>query len=141
MKEVCQLLGVHKVNTTVYHLQTDGLVERFNRMLTAWMLGGRNWDQKLPYVLFAYRASMQESTKESPFFLYGRDPRLPTEQMMAPPDSRSLVDADDYKTEMVCGMSEAWKLAQAQVRKAQSRQKTHCAKEETKDGFTPEPPS
>ena len=34
------------------------------------------------------------------------------------------MDADDYKTEMVCGMSEAWKLAQAQVRKAQSRQKT-----------------
>ena len=52
MKEVCQLLGVHKVNTTAYHPQTDGLVERFNRTLTDMLAktvdaGGRNWDQKL----------------------------------------------------------------------------------------------
>ena len=34
---------------------------------------GRDWDTQLPYVLFAYRASLQES----PFFLmHGRDPRL-----------------------------------------------------------------
>ena len=40
---------------------------------------GKDWDQHLPYILFAYRASMQESVKESPFYLlYGRDPRLPT---------------------------------------------------------------
>ena len=30
MKEVNQLMGIHKVNTTAYHPQTDGLVERFN---------------------------------------------------------------------------------------------------------------
>ena len=66
MKEVCQLL-----NTTTYHPQTDGLVERVNRTLTDMLAktvdaGGQNWDQKLPYALFAYIASMQESTKESP---------------------------------------------------------------------------
>ena len=33
MKEVTQLLGIHQTNTTVYHPQTDGLVERFNRTL------------------------------------------------------------------------------------------------------------
>ena len=30
MKEVCGVLGVKKINTTAYHPQTDGLVERFN---------------------------------------------------------------------------------------------------------------
>ena len=34
MGEVCEVLGVRKVNTTSYHPQTDGLVERFNRTLT-----------------------------------------------------------------------------------------------------------
>ena len=92
------LLGFHKVNTTAYHPQTDGLVERFNRTLTAMLAktvqrGGRDWDQHLPYVLFAYRASLQESTQESPFFLlYGRDPRLPNESVLSPSKSRQLTD-------------------------------------------------
>ena len=34
MQAVCEVMGVHKVNTTAYHPQTDGLVERFNRTLT-----------------------------------------------------------------------------------------------------------
>ena len=35
MKEVEALLGFYKVNTSAYHPQTDGLVERFNRTLIA----------------------------------------------------------------------------------------------------------
>ena len=30
---------------------------------------GRDWDTHLPFVLFAYRTSVQELTKESPFYL------------------------------------------------------------------------
>ena len=40
---------------------------------------GRDWNANLPFVLFTYRASLQELTKESPFYLlYGCGPRLPT---------------------------------------------------------------
>ena len=47
---------------------------------------GKDWDKQLRYVLFAYRASVQESTKESPFYLlYGRDPRLPSECALTVP--------------------------------------------------------
>ena len=90
LREIQQLLGFKKVNTSAYHPQTDGLVERFNRTLTSMLAktverGGKDWDQRLPFVLFAYRASQQQSTLESPFFLlYGRDPRLPTEQVTSP---------------------------------------------------------
>ena len=89
MQEVYQLMGVHKLNTTAYHPQTDGLVERFNRTLTDMLAksverNGHDWDQHLPFVLFAYRASLQASTQESPFYLlYGRDPRLPTETALS----------------------------------------------------------
>ena len=73
-KEVCDLLGVKKINTSGYHPQTDGLVEWFNRTLTSMLSKTtgkypRDWDRHLPYVQFAYRTSLQDSTKESPFFL------------------------------------------------------------------------
>ena len=35
MEEVELLKGYHKVNTIAYHPQMDGLVERYNRTLTA----------------------------------------------------------------------------------------------------------
>lgn len=91
LSEVYQLMGMRKVNTTVYHPQTDGLVKRLNRTMTDMLAKtvqkhGTDWDERLPYVLFAYRASLQESTRESPFFLlYGRDPKLPTEETLTPP--------------------------------------------------------
>ena len=94
LKEVQQLLGFKKANTSAYHPQTDGLMERFNRTLTAMLAksakrGGKDWDQRLPFVLFAYRASQQQSTLESPFILLcGRDPRLPTDPVMSPEKTR-----------------------------------------------------
>ena len=75
-------------------------------------------------MLFAYRSSIQESTKESPFFLlYGRDPHLPTEEASSPPQTRQVLDIDDYRSELTTGFSEAWKLAQDNVRNAQQKQK------------------
>ena len=88
IQEICKLLGVSKINTSGYHPQTDGLVEKFSSTLIN-MIGkscsaqDRDWDMHLPYLLFAYRCSAQEST---PFFLvYGRDPRIPTEPRIVVP--------------------------------------------------------
>lgn len=113
MSEVNQVLGVKKVNTTAYHPQTDGLVERFNRTLTSMLSKcvertGADWDCHLPYVLFAYRASMQESTRESPFFLlHGRDPRLPSVLNLEPEKKREEVNLKTYKGELISGLGEA----------------------------------
>ena len=57
IKEVQLLLGFKKFNTSAYPPQTDGLVEQFNRTLTSMLAksvecGGKDWDEKLPYVLF-----------------------------------------------------------------------------------------
>ena len=35
MAEVCELLDIKKTRTTAYHLQSDGMVERFNQTLKA----------------------------------------------------------------------------------------------------------
>ena len=74
IQEICLLLGVKKINTSGYHPQTDGLVEKFNSTLTNMIakscdICDRDWDDYLPCLLFAYRVSVQHSTNESPFFL------------------------------------------------------------------------
>ena len=58
-----KLMGIRKSNTTAYHPQTDSLVERFHQTLTDMLAksvqqGGKDWDQRLPYLLFAYRSSI-----------------------------------------------------------------------------------
>ena len=119
MSELCKLFGIHKLNTTAYHPQTDGLVEQLNRILTAMLSKtvektGKNWDRQLPYVLFAYRTSRQEATKESPFFLmHGRDPRLPTETALDFPMERGRVDLGEYGAELAENLTEAWESARS----------------------------
>ncbi|XP_035287492.1 uncharacterized protein LOC118234816 [Anguilla anguilla] len=81
MADTCHLLRVQHLRTSVYHPQTDGLVERFNQTLKRMLrkivaADGKDWDQVLPYVLFAIREVPQASTGFSPFeLLYGRRPR------------------------------------------------------------------
>ena len=128
---MCSVMGIKKVNTTAYHPQTDGLVERFNRTLVDMLAkrlnsSGKEWDEVLPYTLFAYRATVQVFTGESPFrLLYGRDPQLPTESVLNPSVRRETVALDDYQTAMTLQMSEMWASAQRNLQKAQKRQKCH----------------
>ena len=54
--------------------------------------------------------------------------QLPTSEMSEPQIDRITYNLDDYKTEMVKHMSEAWKLAQENVKHAQKSQKKHYDK-------------
>ena len=129
MKEVVKLLGIHQCNATAYHPQTDGLVERFNRTLITMLAktvdkGGHDWDNCIPYVFFAYRATEQQSTQESPFYLlYGGDPRLPTNSVLSPTKRRTHMDLLEYGKYITDKFTQAWNLARANIRKKQKRQK------------------
>ena len=85
---------------------------------------GKDWDKQLPYALFAYRASVQESTKESPFYLlYGRDPRLPSECALTVSTTPYMIDLQDYRTELTTSLSDAWLSAKEHITHAQDKQK------------------
>ena len=130
MLDVCQLLGVKKLNTTAYHPQCNGLVERFNRTLKAMLRKqaatyGLQWDKYLSGVVWAYRNTPHETTGEKPsFLLFGTDCRSPTEAALLPPtDIDPVDDLSDYRQEMIVSLATARVDAAESIRKAQKHYK------------------
>ena len=126
MEKIYELLGIKK---TSYHPHMDGLVERFHRTILDMMAKTSKserkiWDERLPYLLFAYRATVQELTRASPFqLLYGRKARLPTTHVLEPHEPREVPEG--YCEEFAQRMATAWADAQTNVEKAQLRQKRY----------------
>ena len=78
-------MGSRHTTTTAFHPQTNGQVERMNHtlapMLSMYVADNhQDWDQVLPFVVFAYNTARQETKGFSPFFLlYGREASLPSD--------------------------------------------------------------
>ena len=116
MTDVCSLLGITKLNTTAYHPQCNGMIERMNRTLKAMLRKhavkfGPQWDKFLPGVLWAYRNAPHGTTKEKPSFLmFGLDLRSPTEAALLPAESLEPTDVDDYREQLILSLSSAGSL-------------------------------
>ena len=88
MIALCKSLGNKRTQTTAYHPQGNGQVERFNCTLEAMLSkmvreNQKNWDLLIPKALLAYRTSLHESTGYSPFRItFGRSPHLPIDAML-----------------------------------------------------------
>ena len=97
MQSLCKLLGIERSTTCVRRPQSDGVCERFNHTVqnmlsTALTDHIFDWDEVLPFLMMAYRASKHESTGFSPNkMLYGKEIKLPLEAY-APetPDSQEF---------------------------------------------------
>lgn len=83
VKEICKILRIAKSQTTPYHPQGDGLVERFNCTLKQMLATTLHdypfvWEDRLRKVCMAYNTSVHSSTGYTPFYLmFGREARLP----------------------------------------------------------------
>ena len=89
--ELCKLLRTHKSRTVPYNPKSDGLAERANRtvvqMLTTLVSEARNdWDNHLPFVMMAYRASVHETTQFTPNgLMLNHETNLPIDLMIGSP--------------------------------------------------------
>ena len=81
-RAMCKQFGIAKIQTTPYHPQSDGALERFHASLKGMLKRSgddlKNWDKSLKYLLFAYRSTPHCTTGYAPFtLLFGRDVRGP----------------------------------------------------------------
>ena len=144
LQELYKMLGVKAIKTTPYHPQTDGLVERFNQTLKQMLrkvidAEGRDWDQLIPYTLFAYREVPQVSTGFSPFELvYGRDIRGPLDILKGSWTQENPEDDDilTYVQTVYDRLQEAQKSVQKNLEKAQRKQKAWYDQKAREMNFT-----
>ncbi|KAK7880059.1 hypothetical protein WMY93_033267 [Mugilogobius chulae] len=145
LQQVYQLLGVKGIRTTPYHPQTDGLVERYNQTLKSMLrkfvsTTGKDWDQWLSYLLFAYREVPQASTGFSPFeLLYGRQVRGPLDLLKdhwerTEPEGDNIVA---YVLKMRERLQAMAAMAQENLKAAQTSQKTWYDQKAKNRTFTP----
>ena len=98
---MCKLLSVKKLQTTLYHPQMNGLVERSYQTVMG-MIGKLGEDKKadwpghLAKIVHAYNATQSAMMGYSPHYLkFGHRPRLPVNFYFPPPlgVQRSLQEA------------------------------------------------
>jgi len=102
-KNTCRLLKIEKIQTSAYHPESNGALERSHRTLAEYLRHYINhdqtdWDEWLPYAMFTYNTTPHSATGFTPFELtYGHQAILPTALTKPPKPTYSY---DDYAQEL-----------------------------------------
>ena len=116
-------MNIQRIKTSPYHPQSNGKTERFHRVMNDILAKtDRNeWDVALPCALFAYRTTVNETTKFTPFLVvYGRDPILPMDTLLGP---KVKYLGDDYVPTMIQRMHRVFVNVKRNTNEARERNK------------------
>jgi transposase InsO family protein len=110
----CKLLKIKKINTTAYHSQSNGVLERSPRTSIEYLRHfvqnkKQDWDQYVAYAMFVYNSSVHTATGFQPHELvYGYPIEVPHTLSKI---SQKSYKYEDYTNELRQKMQESFKLA------------------------------
>ena len=97
---------------------------------------GSQWDRYLSGILWTYRNTPHDSTREKPSFLLFRvDCRSRTEAEITPPSNWNPTNVVDYREELMLSLSSARQLANETIQKAQRKYKAQFDSKALPDKF------
>ncbi len=111
--------------STPYYPKTNGLVERFNKILCESLAKlneeKKNWDEYISLILFAYRTKINKSTQFTLFHLtYEREAILPFDE-----DNKTEITSEERVEEISTKFTQTKKKALENIEKSQSNQNFH----------------
>lgn len=113
-KELCVILNIKKLNSTAYHPESQGALERSHRTLGEYLRNytcadPANWDHWIPYAIFVYNSTPHSQTKYMPFeLLFGHKPTLPNCMTKSP---EPVYNHDNYNLILKNYLQNCWKIA------------------------------
>lgn len=131
MDSMAQLIGYTHIYSTVYHPQSNGMVECFNATFVPQIAKfqdceNNNWDEFVLLVVFAYNGGNHATTNYSPFQLhFGREPRLPID---SPPTSYTFNKPSDHYVQLKKSLSIIQQNAHLHIIKKQHQYKENYDK-------------
>ena len=116
-QSLCERLGMEKTRTSPFHPSGNAIVERGNQTLGDMLASvvsedHKDWDERLPFVTWAFNSSSHSTTGLSPYHvLHGWPPRLPLDVLL-PSNASSPTDVYNF-------------VVKTQNRLLQSRRQVH----------------
>lgn len=143
--QVLKTLGIKHIMSSPYHPESQGALERFHQTLKSMLRkhcfeSQKDWDDAVPFVLFAAREAVQESLGYSPAELvFGHQVRGPLkllkEQLLLP--EGKVHSIPDYVAKLRARLQRACSLARESLSSAQVKMKKYYDQKATAHSFQP----
>lgn len=145
--EVLKTLSISHQVSSPYHPESQGALERWHQTLKAMLRkycldASNDWDEGVPFVLFAVRETVQESLGFSPADLvFGHTPRGPLmvlkEHILSPTPATAPRNVLEYVSAMRERLHAACVLAQESLSSTQKRMKVRYDRKAVSRSFAP----
>jgi hypothetical protein len=127
-KNTCKMLRIKKLQTTPFHPESNGSLERSHRVLKEYLRhyireDQSNWDEWVPYAVYVYNMSVHVATGYSPFELvYGFRSTLPS---TLKGDPSTQYNYDDFLVELKSRLQTAHQVAREKLISAKHKSKEY----------------
>jgi hypothetical protein len=128
---MCRLLGIKKIQTTAFHPESNGGLERSHRVLAEYLRhyvseDQTNWDEWIPYAVYVYNTTVHVTTAYTPFELvYGFKSEVPSALRESP---NTEYNYENYLTELKGRLQSAHEVARTKLISSKERSKEYFDK-------------
>jgi transposase InsO family protein len=130
-RNTCNLLKIKKIQSTAFHPESQGGIERSHRVLAEYLRhyvseDQTDWDLWIPFATYVYNTTRHSATSYTPFeLLFGRPSTLPFALKRPPEPSYNY---DDYVSELKGRLQTAHQQAHGKLIESKAKSKEHYDK-------------